>query len=60
MLADVVDIIIPKTQPTNHKNLDQNLENKQKSKTFFFHLHQSKINLQSAFNQSEVGKASAD
>ena len=35
MLAHVVDIIVPKTRPTNHKRRDQNLQNKQKSKKYF-------------------------
>ena len=59
MLAHVVDIIIPKTRPNIHKRGDQNLKNK-KIKNKFCHMHQSKINLQSAFKQPEVGKTSPD
>ena len=59
MLSHVVDIIIPKTRPTNHKRRDQNLRNK-KIKNILCHMHKFKINLQSAFNKSGVGKTSPD
>ena len=55
MLAHVVEIIIPKTRPTNHKRREQNL---QINKNVFCHMHNFKTNLQSAFNKSEVGKTS--
>ena len=32
MLAQVVDITIPKNRPTNHKRRDQNLRNKKNQK----------------------------
>ena len=58
-MAHVVDIILPKTRPTNHKRRDQNLRN-EKNKSIFCHMHKFKINLQSVFNKSEFGKASPD
>ena len=58
MLANVVDIIVLETRPTNHKRRDQNLRNIKKIKNIFCHTHKFKINLQSAFNKSEVGKTS--
>ena len=47
MLTHIVDTLIPKTRPTNHKRRNQNLQN-QKINNIFCHMHQTKINLTAA------------